>query len=121
MAYTGSVAWPLITVAETASYLAWAESVLTEEERYAIVDLLASDPTCGVVLRETGGIRKMRFALAGRGKSGGVRIVYYFYNESMPVYILAGFAKNERANLSAAERATLRRLVEQIKARGIKR
>ncbi len=51
----------------------------------------------------------------------GVRIVYYFYNENMPVYILAGFAKNEKANLSAAECAALRKLVERIlEARGMK-
>jgi hypothetical protein len=113
--------WPLVSVAETASYLAWAAGVLTEDERFEIVDLLASDPTCGVVLRDTGGIRKVRFARAGGGKSGGVRIVYYFYNENMPIYILAGFAKNEKANLSAAECASLRKLVEQIlEARGIK-
>jgi hypothetical protein len=113
--------WPLVSVAETASYLAWAAGVLTEDERFEIVDLLASDPTCGVVLRDTGGVRKVRFARAGGGKSGGVRIVYYFYNENMPVYILAGFAKNEKANLSAAECAALRKLVERIlEARGIK-
>ena len=106
--------WPLLTVAETASYLAWAEKVLTEEERDAVIDLLAANPTCGVLLEDTGGVRKVRFAREGRGKSGGVRIVYYFYNESMPVYILAGFAKNEKANLSAAERAMLRKLVKRL-------
>jgi len=108
------VPWPLLTVAETASYLAWAEKVLTEEERDAVIDLLAANPTCGVLLEDTGGVRKVRFAREGRGKSGGVRIVYYFYNESMPVYILAGFAKNEKANLSAAERAMLRKLVKRL-------
>jgi hypothetical protein len=106
--------WPLVAVAETASYLAWAESVLTEEERGAIVDQLAANPTCGVLLRDTGGIRKMRFGHAGRGKSGGVRIIYYFHDDAMPIYILAGFAKNEKANLSAAERAMLRKLVERL-------
>jgi hypothetical protein len=91
-----------------------AEGTLTEEEREAVVDQLAANPTCGVLIRETGGIRKMRFAYGGRGKSGGVRIIYYFYDETMPVYILAGFAKNEKADLSAAERATLRQLVERL-------
>jgi len=50
-----------------------------------------------------GGIRKVRFAIAGRGKSGGVRIIYYFHNERVPVFLLAVFAKNERANLTRAE------------------
>jgi hypothetical protein len=108
------VPWPLVTVAETSSYLAWAEKALTEDERSSVVDLLAANPTCGVILKDTGGVRKVRFAPAGRGKSGGVRIVYYFYNESVPIYILAGFAKNEKDNLSAAERAMLRKLVERL-------
>lgn len=110
-----------IAATSTAAYRAWAEGVLTEEERDGIVDLLAADPTCGVILRDTGGIRKVRFARAGRGKSGGVRIVYYFHDGNMPVYILAGFAKNEKANLSPAERAALRKLVARIlEARGMK-
>lgn len=103
-----------MTVAETSSYLAWAEKALTEDERSSVVDMLAANPTCGVILKDTGGVRKVRFAPAGRGKSGGVRIVYYFYNESVPIYILAGFAKNEKDNLSAAERAMLRKLVERL-------
>jgi hypothetical protein len=106
--------WPLVAVAETASYLTWAETVLTEEERSAIVDQLAANPMCGVLIRDTGGIRKMRFAYAGRGKSGGVRIIYYFHDAAMPIYILAGFAKNEKADLSAAERASLRKLAERL-------
>src|SRR5262245_44930631 len=56
------------------------------------------------LMEGTGGVRKVRFVVGGRGKSGGVRVVYYFHNEAMPVYLLTVFAKNEKANLSA-ERA----------------
>ena len=105
---------PLQTVAETASYLAWAKSVMTEDERDAVVTLLATNPTAGVVIVGTGGVRKLRFAIGGRGKSGGVRIIYYFHDERLPVYVLAGFAKNEKATLSAAECNALRRLVDRL-------
>jgi hypothetical protein len=76
--------------------------------------MLAENPVCGVVMKGTGGVRKVRFAVAGRGKSGGVRIVYAFRNEAHPVYLLTVFAKNEKDNLTAAERRTLRKVVEHL-------
>ena len=57
----------------------------------------------------------MRFAVGGRGKSGGVRVVYYFHSEAIPVYLLTLFAKNEKANLTKAERNALARLVNELK------
>jgi len=77
----------------------------------AIVDRLASDPTCGVVIPGGGGIRKVRFGFGARGKSGGARIVYLFSGTNLPVFILAVFAKNEKANLSTAERNALGKMV----------
>jgi hypothetical protein len=77
----------------------------------AIVERLASDPACGVVIPGSGGIRKVRFGFGARGKSGGARIIYLFSGESLPVFVLAAFAKNEKANLSAAERNALAKMV----------
>jgi hypothetical protein len=99
------------TVVETPSYLVDAERLFSLDERKAIVDRLASDPTCGVVIPGGGGIRKVRFGFGARGKSGGARIVYLFSGANLPVFILAVFAKNEKANLSAAERNTLGKMV----------
>jgi hypothetical protein len=81
------------TVVETPSYLADAERLFSFEERKAIVDRLASDPTCGVVVPGGGGIRKVRFGFGARGKSGGARIIYLFSGADLPVFILAVFAK----------------------------
>lgn len=72
------------------------------------------------VLKETGGIRKVRFAAGERGKSGGVRVVYYFHSEVMPVFLLTLFAKNEKDNLSKSERNALATLVGEL-ARHFKR
>jgi hypothetical protein len=60
----------------------------------------------------TGGVRKLRWGRGGQGKSGGVRVIYYFHSEAMPLYLLTLFAKNERANLSKADRNDLAGLVE---------
>jgi len=95
------------TVVETPSYLADAERLFSSDERKAIVDRLAADPTCGVVIPGSGGIRKVRFGFGVRGKSGGARIIYLFSGVNLPVFILAVFAKNEKANLSAADRNAL--------------
>jgi hypothetical protein len=102
------------TVVEIPSYLAAAERLFSADERAAIVDRLASDPGCGVVIPGSGGIRKVRFGFGSRGKSGGARIIYMFSGESLPVFILAVFAKNEKANLSAAERNVLGKVVANM-------
>jgi mRNA-degrading endonuclease RelE of RelBE toxin-antitoxin system len=99
------------TVVETPSYLADAERLFSPDERKAIVDRLAAEPSCGVIIPGSGGIRKVRFGFGGRGKSGGARIIYLFSGESLPVFVLAVFAKNEKANLSAAERNSLAKIV----------
>ena len=57
---------------------------------------------------------KIRWARDGRGKSGGVRVVYYFHSEAMPLYLLTMFAKTEQANLSKAERNELASLVDVL-------
>jgi hypothetical protein len=102
------------TVVEMPSYLADAERLFSQSERAAIVDRLAADPTCGVVIPDSGGIRKVRFGFGARGKSGGARIIYLFSGEILPVFVLAVFAKNEKANLSAAERNALGKMVANM-------
>jgi mRNA-degrading endonuclease RelE of RelBE toxin-antitoxin system len=99
------------TVVETPSYLADAERLFSSDERKAIVDRLAADPTCGVVIPGSGGIRKVRFGFGARGKSGGARIIYLFSGVNLPVFILAVFAKSEKANVSAADRNALGKMV----------
>lgn len=56
-------------------------------------------------------MRKLRWARGSRGKSGGVRVIYYFHSDRIPLYLLTMFAKNERANLNKAERNELAELV----------
>ena len=60
-------------------------------------------------------VRKVRVALAGRGKSGGARVIYYFHSERLPLFALTVFAKNERANLTLAERNAMASVVRAIK------
>jgi hypothetical protein len=100
----------LNAVVETAAYLAKASRILTDIERARIVDVVASRPDGGVILGGSKGLRKMRIALAGRGKSSGGRIIYWYHSPGFPVVLLWVFAKNEADNLTAAQ---LKRLVSE--------
>jgi hypothetical protein len=62
----------------------------------------------------TGGIRKLRWGRAGKGKGGGVRVIYSFHSEAMPLYLLTLFAKKEMENLSKAERNDFAKLVHEL-------
>ena len=102
----------LQTVVETPAYLAAAKSVLSAGERSEVVSMVAEMPRAGVALG--GGIRKMRIARSGRGKSGGARVVYLFSDEDIPVFLLTVFAKNEKSNLGDRERKVLVSAAKQI-------
>src|SRR5512135_3222780 len=100
----------MLTVAEVPEYLRRSKGLLSADEREAVVAYLAANPTAGDLIRETGGVRKLRWARGGRGKSGGVRVIYYYHSDRIPLYLLTIFAKGERANLSAEEQHELAQL-----------
>ena len=76
-----------------------------------VVAYLGANPEAGKIIPGTGGVRKLRWRLEGRGKRGGARLVYYYHSERLPLFLLSAYAKNEKANLSAAERNAMKHLV----------
>lgn len=105
----------LITVAEMPEYIRRATKLLSQSERNDVVDYVAATPKAGDLIQGTGGVRKLRWARSGRGKSGGVRVIYYFHSEALPLYLLTVFGKGEKADLSQAERNELAKLVQVLK------
>jgi hypothetical protein len=101
-------------VVETVPYLADADRLFSAEEQVAIVDIVSVNPRCGVVMPGTGGVRKLRVPTSGRGKRGGARVIFLFGGEDVPVFLLAGFAKNEKSDLSQAERNRLARTAREL-------
>lgn len=104
----------MITVAETEPFQRKVGRLLKEEERVELIAYLAMHPKAGVLIQGTGGIRKLRWARSGRGKSGGVRVIYYFHGEQMPLYLLALFGKHEKANISPEEKNSLSKAVKEL-------
>jgi|TergutMp193P3_1026864.scaffolds.fasta_scaffold24789_3 hypothetical protein len=111
----------LLTVVETPSFLRDAKKLLSDEEREAVVNLLSSSPNAGDLIKETGGVRKIRWAREDAGKSGAFRVIYFFHSMEIPLFILNVFAKNEKANVSREERNELKKLagllVKQYKSK----
>lgn len=105
-----------ITVVELTSFQRRAEKILSAEEHKAMIDFLAVNPLAGDEIQGTGGVRKVRFAMGAKGKSGGARVIYYFYNDTMPLYALLIYAKGERTDLSADQRRTVTKLVDILRA-----
>jgi hypothetical protein len=121
MAYTHGMSLVPQVIVETTAYIARSEAIFSAVEREEVLLAVASQPEAGVVIQGTGGIRKRRFGVAGRGKSGGVRVIYYFHSDRMPIYLLTLFAKNERSDLTDRERQQLARLVDLLIAKhGVK-
>lgn len=93
----------MITVVELSEFIRRSRKLLTEDESRNLINHLAAHPTSGVIMQGTGGIRKVRWKREGSGKSSGVRVIYFFYNEKYPLFLLTVFGKSEKANLSQAE------------------
>ncbi len=106
---------PMITVVELPEFIRRARKLLTEDETGNLVNYLAAHPASGAIMQGTGGIRKIRWKRKGSGKRGGVRVIYYFYNEKYPLFLLTVFSKSEKANLSRAERNELAKLTRILR------
>ena len=119
MPHNGLVHEPILTVVETAAFARRAEKLLTADEHAELVFYLASHPEAGDEIPGTGGLRKVRFAAFGRGKSGGARVIYYFYDAENPLYALLLYGKHEQSKLTPEQKRSLSSMAAEIKA-GVK-
>ena len=87
-------------------------ALLSDDEYRALQNQLLLNPLVGDAIKGGGGIRKMRFGIEGRGKSGGVRVIYFWLSEHDEIYMLLIYPKSKKDNLSADEVAMLRALVK---------
>ena len=87
---------------------------LLDEESYRLLQLrLVQDPAAGALIKGTGGLRKIRWVGSGRGKRGGVRVIYYWARGQDIIMMLLAFEKSAQADLTTDQRSMLKRLVEE--------
>ena len=101
----------MYTIIETPIYAHKVTAILTADEREAVAASLAADPTAGRVVRGSGGVRKLRWAQQGRGKSGGARVIYYNRLGNGEIWLLTIYTKGDRATIPAHE---LRKIKETL-------
>ena len=92
----------------------WKSLVLDDNDLKRLQEEMLLDPKTVAVMKETGGIRKMRFAFEHRGKSGSIRIIYVDFEIYEKIYLLTAYPKNEKDNLTKAERNELKELVKVL-------
>lgn len=92
----------------------WKDLSLTENDMTRLQEELLANPEVGRRIQGTGGVRKMRFAFEHRGKSGSVRVIYIDFVVYEKIYLLTAYAKNEKENLTQAERNELKKLVHAL-------
>lgn len=96
----------------------WLEIGLNDADLLQLQIMLLKDPESGPVIKGTGGIRKVRFPLENRGKSGSVRVCYTDFAEYEVTYLITAFAKKEQENLTDEEKKVLRKLVKALRDAG---
>ena len=88
---------------------------MTEAERDAVLDRLQSDPQAGEIIPGGGGVRKVRIAREGGGRSGGYRVISYFMTMDEPVFLLSVLSKTRAANLTDAQKGEVKAAAKTIK------
>jgi hypothetical protein len=98
---------------ETKTFSRQVVALLSDDQYRSLQRLLVDHPDAGAIIKATGGIRKLRCAAEGKGKSGGVRIIYYWAMANDRILLLFMYPKSEKDDLSPEERKVLRSIVER--------
>lgn len=113
-----------VRVFATSRYEKEVRRLLAEPEQAAMQLAIAADPAAYPVIPGTGGVRKARWTRQGKGKSGGVRVIYYYWRgadeiamqvSDPEVYLLSIYAKNDQSDMTAADRKAAKKFVEGLK------
>jgi hypothetical protein len=97
---------------ETSLFTKLIGQYLTDEEYLGLQKFLLQHPEAGNIVRQTGGVRKLRWAISGKGKSGGIRVIYYWKIREDEIWFLTVYGKSERETIPSH---ILRKIAEEIK------
>ena len=106
---------PLLrTIVETPEFQRRTRGLLTTDGLSALMDYVAANPNAGELVVGTGGAKKLRWAVKGRGKSGGIRVITFTGGAGLPVFLLTALGKGEKINLTKAERNKLCKMLRGL-------
>jgi mRNA-degrading endonuclease RelE of RelBE toxin-antitoxin system len=103
------------TLVHTARFDAEISALLDADEISELEFAIGCAPEAHPVVKDTGGVRKARWARQGRGKSGGIRVIYFYVDHRGVVYLISAYPKNEKENLSADDKKAMRKLTKVLK------
>jgi hypothetical protein len=103
------------TIVELTAFIKASSAIWSEEEKEAFIFFIGSCPLAGTVIPGCHGIRKVRWSIDGTGKRGGARVIYYYYDNQHPIFLMAVYSKNEKIDLSSEEKKILNNFIAQIK------
>lgn len=107
--------WHAIEFIETSLFTRQIKQIATDDELRVLQNELIAQPMKGDLISGTGGLRKVRMATGGQGKSGSARVIYFLATAEV-IYLLLAYAKNEKDSLTAAEKAELKQLTKLLKS-----
>lgn len=102
-----------MVIVETSVFTRLINELMSDDEYRDFQEVLVTRPDMGDLIRGSGGLRKVRWKLEGRGKSGGVRIIYYWVTADDQIRILYAYPKGKQENLTQEQLALLRKIVER--------
>ncbi len=100
---------------ETSIFSRALPDYLSDEGYRNLQSYLIERPDAGAIIQRSGGVRKVRWAAGGKGKSGGLRIIYYWMRSDDQIFLLTLYGKGDKADLSAAELKQVVKLIEELK------
>ncbi|MCK5722089.1 MAG: type II toxin-antitoxin system RelE/ParE family toxin [Gammaproteobacteria bacterium] len=102
-----------MVIKETSIFTKQIKGLVSDDEYSEFQNDLIENPELGDIIKKSGGIRKVRMAAKGRGKSGGARVLYYWIKDEDQIFMLLAYAKSNMDNISDAQLEILRKLVEE--------
>ena len=99
---------------ELTPFVAFRDAHWTDEELAALQTFLLASPDAGSLIRGAGGLRKLRWRVRGRGKRGGTRLIYYWDRPEDRIYLIYGYSKSDREDLTPSQLRVLRQLVRDM-------
>lgn len=100
--------------AEMLAFIKSTQDILNDEDIRALQNFLLENPESGVVIAGTGGVRKLRWAAKNKGKSGGVRVVYFYVRSDQWIYLLYAYSKNMKTDLTSSEKKAFLALTKEL-------